>query len=99
MTIMELSGKLITLATVGVVVFVAFRSFRWGLLARATWQIFWGFLAAVFLTSLLKRRDPIDFWLLLSFATMGAIVWGVVLLPVLLLGAWAMRRVRQTKGQ
>ena len=35
-----------------------------------------------------------EFWLLLSLGLTGAVLWGALILPALLVGAWLARRVR-----
>lgn len=95
---MELSGKLITLASAVGLGLGAFYSFRWRALSRMTWAFFWGFLGLSLLNSLLMPREqPMEFWLLLTMALMGVTLWGVVILPVLLLGAVLLRRVRRRR--
>jgi len=97
---MELSGKLITLAGAVSLGLGVFYSFRWRALSRTTWAFFWGFLGLSFLNSLLMPREhPMEFWLLLTLAFMGVTLWGVVILPVLLVGGTLMRRVRRGRAR
>jgi len=78
-----------------VVVALAWLTFRCPAMARTTWAAYWGVLALMFCVSFFRPRpEQGDLAVRAAFGgLMNAGVWGLVLLPLFLLGAWVRRRI------